>query len=302
MLKKLPTRIKGMMNYSLLGMNTILHSIPILGIAVLKLAPVEQWQTLCSHGLIRISENWISINSTILDLTHDTCYHVHGLESLQYEGWYMVISNHQSWADILVLQKTFNKKIPFLKFFLKKELIWVPIIGLCWWALDFPFMQRYSKEFLAKHPELKGKDLEITKRACEKFRHTPVSIMNFLEGTRYTQAKHDKQQSPFIHLLKPKSGGMAYAVNVMANEIDTLVDVTIFYPGEHRKELSFWDFMSGSCTDVHVHIRTLQIPAEMKIGDYENDPVFRKKFQEWIHQIWLEKDSILEVMAKAASS
>lgn len=298
MLKMLPSPIKGALNYSLLGLNTILHSVPLLTLASLKLVPGQRWQTLCSHGLIRISENWIGINSTLLDVTHQTRYHITGVDELQYEGWYMVISNHQSWADILILQKVFNRKIPFLKFFLKKELIWVPVIGLCWWALDFPFMQRYTKEFLLKHPELKGKDLEITKKACEKFKHLPVSIMNFLEGTRYTPSKHDKQGSPFRHLLKPKSGGIAYAIGVMAEEIDTLVDVTIYYPDGHKGNVSFWDFMAGHCKDIHVHVRAREIPSAMKAGDYENDPAFRSQFQDWIQSLWIEKDDLLEAFVQ----
>jgi len=297
MFKSLPSSLKGIINYSLLGANTLTHSVPLLTLAALKLIPAPQWQTLCSHGLIRISENWISLNSRLLDSSHHTRYHISGLEGLQHEGWYMVISNHQSWADILVLQKVFNKQIPFLKFFLKKELIWVPVIGLCWWALDFPFMQRYSKAFLEKHPELRGKDLEITKRACEKFRHTPVSIMNFLEGTRFTPQKHDQQNSPFRHLLKPKSGGVAYAISVLADEIDTMVDVTIYYPDIRQESLSFWDFMSGKCKDIYVHVRTLKIPGELKIGDYENDPVFRQNFQRWVQQLWNDKDALLSEWA-----
>ncbi|RZU36978.1 1-acyl-sn-glycerol-3-phosphate acyltransferase [Fluviicoccus keumensis] len=298
MLKLLPPPIKGAMNYGLLGLNTIVHSVPLLTLAGLKLIPIQQWKTLCSQGLITISENWISLNSALLDFTQHTRYHVTGLDKLEYEGWYMVISNHQSWADILILQKVFNRKIPFLKFFLKKELIWVPVIGLCWWALDFPFMQRYSKELLIKHPELKGKDLEITKKACEKFKHLPVSIMNFLEGTRYTQAKHDAQQSPYQHLLKPKSGGIAYAIGVMAEEINTLVDVTIYYPDGHKGNMSFWNFMAGRSQDIHIHIETREIPSEMKYGDYENDDLFRKRFQGWIHTLWQEKDALLDQLSQ----
>lgn len=302
MLKKLPSPLKGMLNYSLLGTNTLLHSVPLLSVACLKLLPSSRWKTLCSHGLIRISENWISLNSFFLEHTLETQFHVYGAEALKYEGWYMVTSNHQSWADILVLQKNLNKKIPFLKFFLKKELIWVPVIGLCWWALDFPFMQRFSKDFLEKHPDMKGKDLEITKKACEKFKYTPVSIMNFLEGTRFTDSKHRQQNSPFHHLLKPKSGGAAYALNVLSEEIDTWVDITIFYPEAHKNELSFWDFMSGNCKNVVMHVKAREIPATLKFGDYENDPQFRQEFQDWINTLWTEKDALLEDLSLQFSS
>ena len=152
-------------------------------------------------------------------------------------------------------------------------------------------MRRYSKEFLAKHPELKGKDLEVTRKACEKFKYTPVSIMNFLEGTRFTKEKHLQQKSPYKHLLKPKSAGIAYAMNIMNEQINTLADVTIHYPDG---QISFWDFMSGKAKNIHVDIRTTNIPPEFKLGDYENDAEFRAKFQGWISDIWQEKDLMLD--------
>jgi 1-acyl-sn-glycerol-3-phosphate acyltransferase len=291
MLQFLPSPIKGALNYAALTANTITLCTPVFALSALKLIPNRPLQKVCSVGCIKIAETWIGINSTVQQITLGTQYHVTGGEDLKYDGWYMVISNHQSWADIFVLQSTFNRRMPFFKFFLKKELIYVPIIGLVWWALDYPFMRRYSKEFIAKHPELKGKDLEVTRKACEKFKYTPVSVMNFLEGTRFNTAKHQQQQSPYKHLLKPKSAGIAYAMNIMNEHINTLVDVTIHYPDG---ELSFWDFMSGKAKNIHVDICTKEIPAEFKLGDYENDAEFRKVFQSWISDIWQEKDLRLD--------
>lgn len=291
MLQSLPAPVKGTFNYIALAANTFALCTPIFALSTLKLIPNHSWQKACSVGCIKIAETWIGINSSLQQTTLGTQYHITGGENLKYDGWYMVISNHQSWADILVLQSIFNKRMPFYKFFLKKELIYVPVIGLVWWALDFPFMRRYSKEFLAKHPELKGKDLEVTRKACEKFKYTPVSIMNFLEGTRFTKEKHLQQKSPYKHLLKPKSAGIAYAMNVMNEQINTLVDVTIHYPDG---QISFWDFMSGKAKNIHVDIRTTNIPPEFKLGDYENDAEFRAKFQGWISDIWQEKDLMLD--------
>ena len=121
------------------------------------------------------------------------------MDGLARHEWYLMTSNHQSWADILVLQKVTNRRVPSLKFFLKQELIWVPLLGLAWWALDFPFMKRYSRAQLEKRPELKGKDMETTRKACEKYAHYPVSVMNFFEGTRFTEEKHRQQNSPYRH-------------------------------------------------------------------------------------------------------
>ena len=125
-------------------------------------------------------------------LVRDTRWDVDGLAGLDYQHSYLVTSNHQSWVDILVLQYLFNRRIRLLRFFLKQELIWVPVIGLCWWALEFPFMKRYSHETIEKHPELRGKDLETTTKMCRRLRDQPFAITNFLEGTRFSEEKRDR--------------------------------------------------------------------------------------------------------------
>jgi len=206
----------------------------------------------------------------------------------------MVIANHQSWVDILILQRVLNRKIPFLKFFLKKELIFVPFLGLAWWALDFPFMRRYSTAQLRKNPKLRGKDIEITRKACAKFKSTPVSVMNFVEGTRFKAHKHTKQNSQFSRLLKPKAGGLAFALSAMGEHIHKLVDVSIYYP---EKVPSYWDYISGQVADVHVHIKVSEIATEMR-GDYMKDREFKISFQEQLNQIWQEKDQKLEQLAQ----
>ena len=204
----------------------------------------------------------------------------------------MVVANHQSWLDILVLQKIFHGKIPFLKFFLKKELIWVPFLGLTWWALDFPFMKRYTKSFLKKHPHLKGKDVEITQKACAKFKNMPVSVMNFLEGTRFTPEKSSRQQSPFAHLLKPKAGGIAFVLAAMGEQMHQMLNVTIAYPGGIR---NIWQFLCGNVKEIRVRVESLPIDPEL-IGDYFTDKKFRVTFQNHLNVMWAEKDALLATL------
>ncbi len=217
---------------------------------------------------------------------------VDGLENLKRNEWYMVLSNHQSWVDILVLQRVLYRKIPFLKFFLKKELIWVPLLGLAWWALDFPFMKRYSQAFLKKHPNLKGKDLETTRKACEKFKSIPVSVMNFAEGTRFLSTKHKLQRSPYKNLLRPKAGGMAFVFQAMGEQLHSIVDVTIAYP-EGAK--SFWQFLCGRVSEIKVSVKSYPLSREL-LGDYFNDSEYRERFHEWLNTLWEEKDRQIEQM------
>jgi 1-acyl-sn-glycerol-3-phosphate acyltransferase len=175
-----------------------------------------------------------------------------------------------------------------LKFFLKQQLIYVPVIGLAWWALDFPFMRRHSKAALRKNPELRLQDRETTQRACARFAMVPTSVMNFAEGTRFTPQKHQAQASPYAHLLKPKAGALALALNGMGDKFHSLIDVTIVYPGGVP---SFWQFLCGEVPSVVVRARQLPIPAEFCEADYAADPAFRKTFHHWLGQLWKDKDA-----------
>lgn len=278
--------------------NTVFWVIPIVIFSMLKLLPISPWRTFISHLLDGCATSWIGVNYLIQRATSSTKWEVSGIDKLSMRGWYLVISNHQSWVDILVLQRIFNRKIPFLKFFLKKELIWVPFLGIAWWALDFPFMRRYGKTFLAKNPHLKGKDLESTRKACEKFRYKPVSIMNFVEGTRFTQDKHRRQGEQFEYLLKPKAGGMAFVLSAMGKQLDKLLDVTIYYPDGNP---TFWDFVCGKVNTIKVDVRVLSIEEILNSDafsmDYFDNPEQRAKFQRWLNQLWREKDALLKQMS-----
>ncbi len=238
--------------------------------------------------LLWIAEHWIAGNVFWMKLTQKTIWDVQGLDNLNYRGWYLVVSNHQSWADIFVLQKLLNRRIPLMKFFLKRELIWVPLMGLAWWALDFPFLRRHSVEYLKKHPEQKGKDFETTRKACEKFTRIPTSVMNFLEGTRFTAAKQDKQDQPYQYLLKPKAGGIALALSVLGDKFHSLLNITIVYPDGIP---TFWGFLCGKVRRVIVRINSLDIPPQFLHGDYEGDKEFQAAFQQWVQDLWKEKDA-----------
>lgn len=286
--------IKGLLSGFGYFINTVLWVLPIVFLALLKLLPINSWQKLISHLIDGCASGWIWVNGINQNIFSRTHIEVLNMPPLSTKQWYMVISNHQSWVDILILQRILHGKIPFLKFFLKQQLIYVPIIGLAWWALDFPFMKRYSREFLAKNPHLKGRDIASTQQSCEKFKLKPVSVMNFVEGTRFTQAKWQKQQSPHQGLLKAKAGGLAFALNAMSGTLDNIVDVTIVYPDGVP---NFWQFISGQVKRVKINIEVDKIESSL-IGDYENDPVFKASIQQWLNQRWEAKQELLEDMEK----
>jgi 1-acyl-sn-glycerol-3-phosphate acyltransferase len=278
----------------LLLLNTLVLFGPLMVFALLKLVFQSELRDRCSWAVMWIAETWIEINKLIFKLCIPTRWEISGHEGLRSETSYLVISNHQSWVDIPALVQALNHRTPFFKFFLKKELIWVPFLGLAWWALDYPFMKRYTKAFLAKHPELKGKDLEITKEACELFKRQPVTVVNYLEGTRFTPVKHAEQASPYRYLLKPKAGGVAFVLAALGEQLDAVLDVTVVYPGARIP--GFWDLISGQVPRVIVDIQTCELDPALWQGDYENDPVFREYVQEWVNRLWVEKDARIQAL------
>jgi 1-acyl-sn-glycerol-3-phosphate acyltransferase len=289
--------VRGIGTLTLMAANVVVWVSLLMLVAVAKLVvPLQAWRVVTSRWMIAIAEAWIGCNGAIFRAMGVLRLQVEGIAGLARQEWYLVVSNHRSWVDILVLQEVFNHRIPFLKFFLKQQLIWVPFLGLAWWALDFPFMKRHSSAYLAQHPEARGQDLAATRKACERFATIPTSVMNFLEGTRFTAAKQAALQSPYRHLLPPRAGGMAFVLSAMGRMLHSIVDVTIAYR-ETRPTL--WDLCCGRLDTVQVHVTERPIEPWMNEGDYTEDAAFRARFQQWLAGIWAEKDRRLDAMAVA---
>ena len=289
MLNFLPAPLIGLIVSILLTLNALFWVPILLLFAIIKLIlPFKAVRLWIDPVLVAIAETWISCNSAWMALTQRTVWDVEGIAGLDPHNWYLVNCNHQTWADIFVLQHLFNRRIPLLKFFIKQQLKWVPVMGLAWWALDFPFMRRHGEEYLKLHPEMRGKDQAATRRACEKFALIPTSVMNFLEGTRFTPAKHQRQQSPYKHLLKPKAGGIALALNAMGDRFQAILDVTIVYPDGAP---NFWEFLCGKLKRVTVRVQSLPVPDHLMHSDYAADPAVREAFGQWVQKLWQDKDA-----------
>ncbi len=298
MLHFLPAPLRGAAAFALLGLNTLFWAPLLLALALLKLVlPFKAVRRAIDPLLNGIATAWIACNGGWMRLTQRTAWDVQGVQGLRHDGWYLVTCNHQSWVDILVLQRVLSRRIPLLKFFLKQQLIYVPLIGLAWWALDFPFLRRHGKAALRAHPELRQQDRETTRRACAKFTLVPTSVMSFPEGTRFTAAKHARQQSPYRHLLKPKAGALAMALDAMGAKFRSLVDVTVVYP---EGAPTFWEFACGRTPRVLVRVAQRQIPAELAEGDYTEDAAFRAEFHRWLGGLWEQKDQEIDALLAAA--
>jgi 1-acyl-sn-glycerol-3-phosphate acyltransferase len=272
---------KGIAASIALGANTLVIFCTMFPFALAKLLlPLRPVRRFTDRVLNSLVDCWITGNCAWMRAVGHTRWDIEGAQALKRKGWYLVSSNHQSWVDILVLQKIFRGKVPMLKFFLKRELIYVPVMGLAWWALDFPFLRRGGNR-------TKNADLETTRKSCERFKALPTSLMNFLEGTRYTRKKAAAQRSPYAHLLKPKVFGLAAALATMGDKFDCVLDVTIVYPSGVP---TFWDLLCGRVGEVVVRVRQVAIPPALLTGDCARDAALRGLAVSWIEAMWHEKD------------
>ncbi len=276
--------VRGVMSFVVLLLNTVFWCSLLFMIALLKLLiPIDGWRIACLRLSNEIVQLWVGVNNFGLKLTKDIDWDVEGLDGLSADRWYLLIANHQSMIDIAVLQSIFHRRTPLLKFFLKQELFWVPILGLAWWALDFPFMKRSSSA---------RQDLETARKACEKFKLAPVTVMNFVEGTRFTAAKKEDQKSPFTHLLKPKVGGISVVLGAMGEQLDSILDVTIAYP---QGPQGMWSFLCCKSTQIKVRVKQIPVTSEL-VGDFLADRDYRRRFLLWLSSLWEEKDKLIDTL------
>jgi len=302
MFKKAGQIVRGASTLLLMGISTIVLTSTIFVLAIGRfLTPPGASLNFIRRVLAGIAELWISINNVLLSLSRKTWWDVAIPQTLDRRGCYLVNSNHQSWVDILVLQRCFNRRLPLLRFFLKSQLIRVPFLGMAWWALDFPFMKRASRAQLARQPGLKGKDLENARKACEKFRDIPVAMMNFPEGTRFSVAKRDAGNSPYRNLLLPRIGGVGQVLFALGDQLDALIDVTIVYPRDGQSETAptFWQLVSGQLPEIIVRAEQREIPAHLLGRNFRQDREFRRDLESWSSSLWLAKDQQISSIQKA---
>ena len=289
----LPPWFVGILTFATMFVALIFWFTAMLPGILLKLLPVYGLQRLASRYCVWAARNWVGSNQLIYRLLHDVASPVAYGEvefnaSLDPRRSYLLLSNHQSWADILILFDVFHAKTPFLRFFLKRDLLWVPIIGLVCWAMDFPFMTRKSS----------AADRETTRKACAVYRHDPVTVVNFLEGTRFTEAKRLAKRSPYQRLLRPKTGGLAYSLDAMGEQFAGFLDVTVCYQPTERNLL--WSWLCGEQGHVRVVVDLIPVPAELLHGDYDRDPDYRARCQTWVNGLWQRKDARLEALRRRA--
>lgn len=291
----LPPSLVGLLAGIVLSASTVAAFLLFIPFIVLKLlVPMAGFRRACTEILFAIARHWSAFNHLVCRLLYPVAWEIEIRGALDPAKSYLLVCNHQSWVDILLLFDQFHRRVPPLCFFYKRELLWVPVIGWACWAMDFPVMKRHTREALEKNPELRGEDLRTTRLFCERFRNQPITAVNFLEGTRFSERKRIARQSPYRHLLRPKSAGLSFTLNAMGEQFGGIIDVTIAYRPSRYPIV--WSFLIGEQTDLAVHVDVRPIPQEFLAGDYQDDPEFRSRFQSWVNALWARKDARLDRM------
>ena len=182
----------------------------------------------------------------------------------------IVVSNHKSWFDILLLQAVVVPGGPILKFLIKSTLVYVPVVGWICLALRFPRLTRGGS--LSKN----RKDFKAVSQVAQQTSSQSDALLNFAEGTRFTEEKRAQQNSPYKYLLPPKSGGFKTMLNTMGDA--QVLDVTVGYPlaGDN-----FWTCLSGA-------VRSIEVWVECTNADELGNSKL------WLESRWNEKERLLD--------
>lgn len=279
---------------------TLLFGIPLVPAAVVKLTlPAGRARDRATAAVLGIAKTWARIINAIILGISGTRLTYQQLMADDPNGRYVLISNHQCWADVMLLIAAIDPRLPFPRYFIKEQLRWLPVVGLAAWALDFPFMKRHSRAAIEKNPGLRDEDMNTVRRACQVFRDLPVSLVNYAEGTRATPAKRAAADSPYQTLLPPKAGGTAFAVNAMRDVLDGILDMSVAYVDTPNP--SFWDLVCGRIPEVAIRVRYLAVPADLAAGDYVADPDYRARFKAWLDELWAGKDTDITAIQDPAN-
>jgi 1-acyl-sn-glycerol-3-phosphate acyltransferase len=294
---RLATSLRGALVMTLFALNLSFWGAIFFVVMFLKILfyPSRELRTRIVLALAEVATLWTVGNRAIIKLLIPGRWELTIPPELKPRGRYLMIANHQTWVDIIVLLEAFQRRIPFPRFFLKSQLIWFPVIGQAAWGLEFPFMKRHSAEYLAAHPEKRGEDLATTKRACERYVDIPVTILNFAEGTRSDARKRAALKSPYRNLLPPRTGGISYVIASLGEQLDGVLDVTIAYPGT---EITMWEFACGRVPRIVVEAEIVKLPPEFFSDAIIERGELRSEFKQWLRSAWKEKDERLEELMK----
>ena len=284
--------IWGFLSFIFIAINLSFWIIPVVVFALIKLAaPINAIKFLAYRIMIWIYGMAVKTDGVLLFKILKNKIELRNPQALSTNQNYLILSNHRSWADILILQSLLNKRTPPIQFIVKRELIFMPLIGLICWAYEYPFVRRKS----LKSREIKAKktmgDMNIIRTKIDKIAASGHSIINFVEGTRFHMLKSEKQNLRFKHLLNPHTGGLFYILKNYGEKLDAILDFTIVYG---CKSPIFWKFLSGRCRRIIVDLQKIQIKDLFKSLDSDENRIHFTVVSKWLDDLWSEKDVKME--------
>ena len=244
---------------------------PLIGIAVIRslIGGFEPFYNACTRLIELCYKTAAAINSAWMVHVVGINFNVDG--TLPDQPTQVIVANHQTWFDIPILQHVVTGQGPVLKFLIKRQLVWLPIVGWICYALNFPRMNRGSDGRAHRQ------DLDAIKKASSTMHKERGALLIFAEGTRFTEEKHRNQNSPYKKLLIPRPGGLKVALSTMPPDTP-VVDITINYKGG---ETNFWKCLHGANRDIDIYIEKHNAA---EIIDARS----------WLRDRWEQKDKSLQ--------
>lgn len=283
--------LKGILPFLFIVGNLTLWVFPLFLLALVKLlVPVRKVRSFIYGIMTRIYVLAVRADDLLLWRILGIRMEVRGLESVQPDKLYLVLANHQSWADIFFLQSLLNDRAPIPKFITKRQLLYMPLVGLICWAYDFPFVRRYSKEELRERAERKGEDRRRLQSALRRFQETPGSIINFAEGTRYSPSKAQRCNSPYRSLLPPRAGGLYVVLHAVGDQLHQILDLTLAYD---CPKFNFWDVLCGKCRRVIVQVRHFDPIHAFGKAKGSLNTLTPTEAADWLNRLWEVKDQTI---------
>ena len=290
-------QLKGLITVTIIALVLTLGVIVLTIVNIPRLIPLQSIKKNIGKLSNEIGSLIVATLKLSIQVIHKPKWEFELPENLGTSNWYLGMSNHLSWGDIFILLFAGHRKVPLLKFFMKDELKWIPILYLVHKTVDMPFLKRHSMKSVKKNPELRKLDMIAAQKAAKRFARNPSVAFSFAEGTRYTPKKHATQSSPYFQLLKPKIGALNIALSGMP-EVSHLLDFTIIYK---TNKTSAWNFACGDMNDVKVIAKAYELPKEI-LARLPSDTEYKNFFQSYVNKIWEEKSRLIESTKKEQSN
>lgn len=195
----------------------------------------------------------------------------------------VILPNHQTMADVMVLlcYGRRARRIGDLKWFVKDPVKWVPGPGWGMKLLDCIYVKRDW-----------ARDQEEIHRLFDKFveERIPISLVTFLEGTRFTPKKHtaavefaEERGLPVPrNTLVPRTKGFVATMEGLRSHLAAVHDVTIVYP---HGVPTLLDCFTGKLRRVDIHVRRHPVGT---LPDGE------EALASWVRDVFVQKDQLID--------